>query len=119
MLVTVSVFDHHPRTQTLRNKEFFCFLRLFVFSKCSISSLGPPSFKTDHIKLSVNVPVIVLETNCITPNKADSHPFEFREEAQQPLNPLLVFRVCLCVCVYSHVCLCMWAEGEGRLIDKI
>lgn len=112
MLVTVSVFDHHPRTQTLRNKEFFCFLRLFVFSKCSISSLGPPGFKTDHIKLSVNVPVIVLETNCITPNKADSHPFEFREEAQQPLNPLLVFRVCLCVCVCIHMFVFVCGQRE-------
>lgn len=109
MLVTVSVFDHHPRTQTLRKQTVS---ENKKNSKCSVSSLGPPGFKTDHIKLSVNVPVIVLETNCITPNKADSQPFEFREEAQQPLHPLLVFRVCLCVCVCIHMFVFVCGQRE-------
>ncbi len=51
----------------------------FLSQGCLFSqtaSVRPMGCKIEHIKLSVKLSIVVLETNCITPNKTDNHPIE-------------------------------------------
>lgn len=76
-----------------------------MFSE-TVFSLEPLGFKTDHIKLSVSVSVIVFETNCITLNRTDSHSFEFREGGSTAAQSIISSFMCVCVC--ARACLCVF-----------